>query len=167
MHAGPVNCGRVEIGGAARRPGRFASRVSDDEFTASIRGGRSDEPFLLVFRSVVPDRHEAEPVHQHRGAESGIDRLYLLGGEHEIDIRKPAAAVFRGQHGEGDSLPARLRVSLLGELESLQWVRFRVDLVGQRGEVILREGACGQLNFSLFLGEGEVDGHDAAQLVFA
>ena len=119
----------------------------------------ADEALLLVLGPVVPDRHQAEAVDEDGRAEAGIDGLDLLGGDDEVDVGQPAAAVRLGEHGEGDAPAAGLLVGGLGHLPAGERIGLGVDLLRERGEHLLREVPRERLDLLLLLGEGEINGH--------
>jgi hypothetical protein len=133
--------------------------ASDNELAAGIGGRGPDEAFLLLLGAVVPDGHQTQTIDQHRRPETRIDGLYLFCSDHEVNVGHPAAPILLGQHGESDTLLARLHVSRLGELEAAQRIRLFVDLLCHRREETLCKIARSRLDFLLLSGECEIDSH--------
>ena len=158
-HARAPDGGSVEVRGSARRAGGLACRVADDELVARVTGRAADEPLLLVLGAVVPHRHEPETVDEDGRAEAGIDRLDLLGRDHEVDVGQPAAAVLLGEHRPGDALPAGLLVGRLEHLPAGERIGLGVDLRRQRSEDLLGEAPRHRLEFLLLLRQGEINRH--------
>jgi hypothetical protein len=138
---------RVEVRGAARRPGRLAHRVADEVLAGRVGCRGAQEPVLLFLAAPVPDRHEPEPVDEHGAREARVDRAELLGGDDHVDVGEPAAPVLRREHAERDAAFVGVDVGRFRHLERAQRVGLGVGLAHDRRKDVLREVPHLELHF--------------------
>lgn len=156
---------RLHPAGRVRRievcpSGHVGERVGRQQVTLEIIGERPQEPFLLLRRTVLDHRLQAQPGGQQRRRHVDVDAGEFLSGDGQVEHGEPGPAVFSRDERPGEASVRHLAVRLPAGQERPPPVHRTVDPAGDRPEHALGECACVLLQLLLAVAQREIDGHD-------